>query len=95
MTQPKEPVTISEAIESHYRMCEKLLNDFRNNRIGYEKFIESEEDFIRQSITSLLSSIKTEEMEMWPDAETHERGIPVGYNRREREVKESISKILK
>lgn len=36
---------IKESLQEQYRFVEKLLNDFRNNRIGYEGFIEKMEDF--------------------------------------------------
>ena len=51
-------MTLKEINEKQYRKSERLLNDFRNNRIGYEEAIEQIEKAIRESVEEALLEVR-------------------------------------
>lgn len=89
---------ITEAIKQHYMFCEKNFNDFINKRIGFEEFVEKEENSLRQSFTELLKGINVEEF--GTDCKKSNpmqfgREQKIGYNQCAKEIKSQIEKLLK
>lgn len=74
-----------------YRAYEKLLNDFRNNRIGYSAFIETSLNLHRQSVKEALESVRLDSEKRKNDFDPYEF---IGYNYAKKELDNKINKKL-
>lgn len=100
--QPKESWE-----EKYYRNTEKMLNNFKNKRIGFGEFIEKEQEFIKKLLQIQRGKIMEEKFaKTYKSSESYTRGFLDGKNIVEKQLldyftddryyeKEDIKRFLK